>query len=111
MTPTLSRADTQITGIQVVTVGLYSGAAGAQGAFVRFQPALPGAEGCPYAAGDQIWIDFSSAVMPDGKALYDTVLQAYLSGNSLYTISFGVRGCGNNGQLPLVYRVDVSQVR
>jgi hypothetical protein len=105
--PTLSRADTQITGVQILNVGVYAGSSGLQGAYVRFAPAIPAAEGCTYPPGDQIWIDFTSTTVPDGKTMYETVLKAYLA-NDLYLLSFGVRGCANQVQLPVVYRVDVA---
>jgi len=105
--PTLSKADTQITGVQILNVGLYAGSSGLQGAYVRFSPALPAAEGCTYPPGDQIWIDFTSTTVPDGKALYETVLKAYLA-NDLYSLSFGVRGCAAQVQLPVVYRVETA---
>ena len=88
----------------VTGVGVYSGTSGAQGAYVNFSPAQPGIEGCPYAAGNLLWIDFSSTTNPDGKTLYATVLAAYLAGR---TLVFGVSGCADSGQAPLVYRVDV----
>jgi hypothetical protein len=106
MTPGLSRADTQLIGITITGVGLYSGATGAQAAYVKFVPAMPGIEGCTYAPGDQIWIDFSSAAQPDGKTLYETVLKVFMSGGG-HPLTFGLRGCADGGQVPLVYRVDL----
>jgi hypothetical protein len=101
---TLATATTQVGGT-VVSVSVYSGAIGTTGAEVVISPALPnGTEGCTYTPANTIYIDFSSTIQPDGKSLYATVLAALLAGKQL---TFGVSGCVINGQLPLVYRVDV----
>jgi hypothetical protein len=99
-----ARANTQITSVTITGLSIYAGSTGSQGAEVSFTPAMPGVEGCTYPAGNVFWIDFASASQPDGKSLYATVLAAYLAGHSL---TFGVLGCAESGQLPLVYRVDV----
>ncbi len=85
-------------------MGSYTGASGASGAYVIFSPAIPSLKGCGNSAGNQVRIDFASTVQPDGKTIYATVLAVFLSG---HTVGFGVSGCVDAGQLPLVYRVDV----
>ena len=99
--PALSTAATQVSGVTIVTVGIYVPSGGSQGAYVTFSPANPGLEGCTYSVGNELWIDTTQS---DGKALYASVLAASLAGR---TVTFGVGGCANNGQVPLVYRVDV----
>ena len=101
--PTAAFSDTEITPQSVVAVNVYAGTVG-QGASVKFAPAQPNVEGCPYAAGNLMWIDFSSSVQPDGRVLYGTVLAGVVSGKKLV---FSVRGCGNGGQLPFVYAVEI----
>jgi hypothetical protein len=97
-------AISQVPASTVTAMGSYTGASGGAGAWVVFSPAIPNLEGCSNTAGNQVWIDFTSTVQPDGKTIYATVLAAFLSGHS---IGFGVSGCVDSGQLPLVYRVDV----
>jgi len=97
-------AISQVPASTITSMGTYTGTSGATGAWVIFSPAIPSLEGCSNAAGNQVWIDFSSTVQPDGKTLYATVLAAYLSG---HTVGFGVSSCVQAGQLPLVYRVDL----
>lgn len=97
-------ATSAVLAATVTQISSYTGASGALGAYVVFSPAVPGLEGCGNTAGNQVWIDFSSTVQPDGKTIYATVLGAFLTGHS---IGFGVNGCVDAGQLPLVYRVDV----
>lgn len=102
--PQTSFAATGISGVTVTRISIYAGTS-VQGAIVWISPALPnGTEGCTNNPSNQIWIDFSSTVQPDGKSLYASVMAAFLSGHQL---TFGVQGCGDSGQLPLVYRVDV----
>ncbi len=104
LTPTVASAATQVTGVTITNVSIYMGNSGAQGAYVLFSPAAPGLEGCSNPSGNEIWIDFAAQTSPDGKALYATVLAAYLAGRSM---TFGVSGCALSGQVPLIYRVDV----
>ena len=101
--PTAAFSDTEITPQSVVAVNLYAGTI-AQGAWVKFAPAQLNVEGCPSAAGNLMWIDFSSSVQPDGRVLYGTVLAGVVSGKKLV---FSVRGCGNGGQIPLIYAVEI----
>lgn len=104
LTATNASASTQIINVTVTTVTIYKGDSGSQAAEIYFSPAVPGAEGCSYAPGNIVWIDFQSAMQPDGKSLYATVLAAFLAGR---TVNFGVAGCADSGLLPNVYRVDV----
>jgi hypothetical protein len=98
-------ATTQIINVTVTTVSIYTGSSGSTGAQVYFSPAVQGPiEGCTYSQGNIVWIDFASTIQPDGKSLYATVLTALLAGR---TVTFGVVGCGNGGQLAAVYRIDV----
>jgi hypothetical protein len=97
-------AISQVSASTITAMGSYTGASGAQGAWVTFSSGIPSMEGCGNTAGNQVWIDFSSTVQPDGKTIYATVLAAFLSG---HTVGFGVNGCVDASQLPLVYRVDL----
>ncbi len=97
-------AISQVPASTITSMGTYTGASGSQGAWVIFSPAIPSLEGCSNTAGNTVWIDFSSTVQPDGKTIYATVLAAFLSGHA---VGFGVTGCVDAGQLPLVYRVDL----
>jgi len=103
-------ATTQLGSVTVIGASIYMGnvGGGATGAYIDITPALAaGTEGCTGYGGawNVIWIDFSAATAPDGKALYATLLSAYLAGKRL---TFGLSGCGMNGQIPQIYRVDIS---
>ncbi len=80
----------------IVGIGAYT-----TGGYLWVTPASPGAEGCSYAPGDQVWIDWQSD--PNGKSLYSTALAAYLAGNK---VGYALSGCTSGG-LPIVYRIDV----
>jgi hypothetical protein len=97
-----AHATTQISGVTVTGISIYMGNSGATGAYVTITPSQSGVEGC--SAGTAVWIDFSVQTAPDGKALYATVLAAYIAGKA---VTFGVSGCGYSGH-PQVYRVDIS---
>jgi hypothetical protein len=97
-------AISQVPSSTIMSMGSYTGASGALGAWVIFSPAIPSLEGCSNTAGNQVWIDFSSTAQPDGKTIYATVLAAFLSGHA---VGFGVNTCVQSGQIPLVYRVDL----
>jgi len=102
--PGIAGAATYVTPTAINSVSIYAGVS-ANGAYISINPALAnGTEGCTYTPANLLWIDFSSTVQPDGKALYASVLAAILAGKQ---VNFGVAGCGDAGQLPLVYRVDV----
>ena len=85
-----------------VTIGQYASYGGStNGVYVMFSPAIPGLEGCGNAAGNEVWFDLS---VPANQSMYVTFLSAVLAGRP---VGFGVSGCGDAGQLPLIYRVDV----
>ena len=98
-------ANTGVVGVTIQSISIYSGAIGTTGAEVIISPALPnGTEGCALTPANTLYIDFSSTVQPAGKSLYATVLAALLAGKQM---TFGISGCAINGEVPLVYRVDV----
>jgi hypothetical protein len=104
VTPTLGVTATQVSSVQISSVSIYAGTGSTPGAFVIFSPGIPGLEGCSNPAGNELWIDFSSIAQPDGRTLFETVRAANLANRAM---SFGVSGCGDNGKVPLIYRVDV----
>jgi len=99
-----ARAATVVTPTSITKIGIYAGSSGATGAYIYFSPALPGLEGCSYTTGNEIWIDFSSPTEPTGKSLYATAMLGWLAGHS---VVFEVSGCAANGQVPLVYNVEL----
>ena len=99
-----AQARTTVPPMTITKVGIYSGASGAEGAYVYISPGIPGLEGCSNSAGNEVWIDFSSTVEPTGKSLYATVMAGWLAG---YTVAFEVSGCVAAGQVPLVYNVEI----
>ena len=81
-----------------------AGQASWPGVLSQFPSTLPpDTEGCARSGQGYAWIDFSSTAQPDGKALYATVLSAYLAGKM---IGIGVNGCSSLGY-PLVYGINV----
>ena len=95
--PTLSEAWSSYGNVTVIEVTTYQAPA-AVGVLVKFSPASHNLEGCTYAGGDYAWIDTSQA---DGKAVYSSLLAAYLAGK---TMSIGVHGCTPEGR-PRIYGV------
>jgi len=83
--------------------GLYPyTAAVSQYAIVFITPALPaGTEGCTHTPLNFLLIDMTDA---RASTIYATALTGFVSG---ITLAFGVRGCGNAGQAPLVYSVQL----
>jgi hypothetical protein len=81
----------------IALVGSYADAA-----YVIFTPAVPNLEGCPYTVGDEVVIDWSTN--PNAKAMYATVLAAYLAGRK---VGFGVSACYQGGAPP-AYRADMA---
>ena len=79
--PGMAPAQTQVSAT-VTQVSIYAGSS-AQGAVLYITPAVPNLEGCTNTAGNLLWIDFSSATQPDGKALYATVLAALAQGQRM----------------------------
>jgi len=98
-------AATAFTPASITNVAIYSGSSGGTGAYVVFSPGIPNLEGCSNAAGNQVWIDFTSTSEPTGKSLYATVLAAWFAG---HTVAFEVNGCVDGGLLPLVYQVSIT---
>ncbi len=98
--PTAALANTNTVTITMTTV--YMGST-RTGALIQISPAYPGMNGCTYATGDQIFIDFAAQVTPGGRDLYATVLAAYLAGRQ---VSFGTQGCTSEG-FPIAYGVNV----
>jgi hypothetical protein len=84
---------------KVTAIFTYSTAAA-----VRYEPAYSNAEGCAGSLADNtVIIDWSSN--PDVKAMYATVLTAYLTGRE---VAFGLSGCHPwGGGTPLAYRADL----
>jgi hypothetical protein len=99
-----TEASSQVNGVTVTQVSIYSSAAGNDGVVVYFSPGIPNLEGCTNTAGNALWIDFSYTTQPDGKTLYSSLLAAELAGKA---VTFGVSGCGASGQFPTIYRMDV----
>jgi len=102
--PGSSSASSQVTGITVVQLSIYSNPAQSDGVIVYFTPGIPNLEGCSNTAGNALFIDFTVTTQPDGKTLYSSLLAAQLAGK---TVTFGVSGCGAGGQFPTIYRMDL----
>src|SRR5437588_10533517 len=95
-----AHANTQVgSPVTVTGVHIYMGTSGggATGVYVDITPGHPGLEGCTYSAGTELWIEFSTQTSPGGKDLYATVYSAFIAGR---TMTFGVSGCGFDGQYP-----------
>ena len=90
-----------VNGVTISSVTLYAGTT-LPGAIIFFSPAKPGMGGCANASGNAVWIDWSSTVQPDGKALYASLFASYLIGK---TVGFGTTGCTSDGY-PIVYGVN-----
>lgn len=107
--PNVAIATSGFNNITVTSLTIYqAGPSAAPGALIQFTGGT-GAdnEGCTWSGKGYAWIDWSSASQPDGKAVYATVLGAYLSGKS---IGFGLNGCSTNYDghyYPLVYGINV----
>lgn len=99
------------SGYNKVTVSLVTiyeaGIGAAPGALIQFSGGT-GAdnEGCTQSGKNLAWIDWSSSILPDGKAIYATVLAAQLAGK---LIGIGLNGCSSAavGGYPLVYGINV----
>lgn len=93
----VAAAQSQVSADRTITsMGAYGNVG-----YVNFTPAIPNLEGCPYAPGDEVVIDWTTD--PNAKLMYATALAAYLAGQK---VGFGVSGCYSGGA-PLAYRVDV----
>jgi hypothetical protein len=76
------------------------------GALIQFSPGSASGsdnEGCAESGKGYAWIDWSSSVQPDGKALYTSVLAAYIAGKQ---IGIGINGCSSGGY-PVVYGINL----
>lgn len=71
------------------------------GAMIKPSATFTNGDGCSQSA--DLFIDFSTAEAPDGKALYATALAAHLAGKS---VSIGTLGCSAEG-FPVVYGINV----
>ena len=91
-----------VNNVTVIETTIYMGST-RTGALVKFSPASPGLEGCSYAGGNYVFIDYAAQVTPNGRDLYATVLAAYLAGR---TIGIGTSGCTAEG-FPIVYGINV----
>jgi hypothetical protein len=98
--PTLGAAWSGYNRVTILDLTTYQAPATA-GISVKFSPATPNLEGCSYTTGDYAWIDTTQA---DGKAVYASILAAYLAGRS---VDIGVHGCASNGT-PRVYGISIA---
>jgi len=71
-----------VNNVTVIETTIYMGST-RTGALVKFSPASPGLEGCSYAGGNYVFIDYAAQVTPSGRDLYATVLAAYLAGRTI----------------------------
>ena len=102
--PGIAAASSQVNGVTVNQLSIYSNPTHSDGVIVYFTPGIPNLEGCSNTAGNALYIDFTVTTQPDGKTLYSSLLAAQLAGK---TVTFGVSGCGAGGQFPTIYRIDV----
>jgi hypothetical protein len=93
----------EVDGVTITAMNLYAGTT-ATGAFVVFAPAKPNMGGCLNALGNVAWIDWSSLIQPDGKALYDSLYNNYRAGK---TVSLSTNGCTSDGYYPIVIGISV----
>lgn len=100
----LALAGSSYNGVTITTLMAFQASSGANpGTLILFKPAIPDAEGCTKSGQGYAWIDWTSTLQPDGKALYATVLAAAMEGK---TVDINVGGC-SQGYYPLVYMVSV----
>jgi hypothetical protein len=84
---------------QITTnINIYMGSSGTTGVLVAISPR------CTDTAGDYVFINFSSTVLPTGRDLYATVLAAMLASQP---VAFGTSGCDPTGYYPQVYGVNL----
>jgi len=103
--PGLVSASSQVSGVTVTQISVYSNPTSSDGVIVYFTPGIPNLEGCTNAAGNALYIDFTRTTQPDAKTLYASLLSAELAGK---IVTFGVSGCGASNQFPTIYRLDVA---
>jgi len=68
ISPRAAAATDGVNGVTITSINLYAGTH-LTGAFIFFSPAKPAMGGCANAAGNAVWIDWTSTIQPDGKAL------------------------------------------
>jgi hypothetical protein len=97
-----AEAASSYNSVTVVRLHVFQASSGANpGSLIIFSPAISDTEGCTKSGQGYAWIDWTSTLQPDGKALYTTVLAAAMAGMKLDIV---VGGC-SQGYYPLVYQV------
>lgn len=72
-----------------------------KGALIQPSATFTNNDGCAHP--ENLFIDFSTAETPDGRALYAMALAAQLAGS---TVSIGTNGCSTEG-FPMVYGINL----
>jgi hypothetical protein len=103
--PSIALAQSGYTNVTITSVNLYQASqSSTPGTLIVYSPS-PGtgsdAEGCASSGIGYAWIDWSSATLPDGKALHEAVLAAFMAGRP---IGIGIKGCSSAGY-PLVFGI------
>ncbi|MCW8877828.1 MAG: hypothetical protein OQK04_03345 [Kangiellaceae bacterium] len=91
----------QLSGKKITEIHVYSTSAS-----IKFTPADSANYGCSgNSQGSSVIISWAGN--EDMKAMYSTILAAYMAGK---TVGFGVQGCLNGyfNETPLIYRVDLN---
>jgi len=102
--PALVSAGTTYGSVTITRLLIFQASSGANpGSLILFSPAIPDSEGCTKSGQGYAWIDWTSTLQPDGKALYATALTAAMAGKKVDIV---VGGC-SQGFYPLVYQVVV----
>jgi hypothetical protein len=105
--PTIAFATSGYNNVSPTGITIYQASQTAwPGALIQFSPgSASGAdnEGCAQSGKGYAWIDWSSTAQPDGKALYTSVLAAFMAGKQ---IGIGLGGCNSSGY-PLVYGINL----
>jgi hypothetical protein len=99
--PPVQAAPDGVNEVSITSINLYAGTT-STGALVFFSPAKPGMGGCSNATGNAVWVDWSSQVQPDGKALLTVLYANYLAGK---TVGFSTNGCTSDTAYPVVYAI------
>jgi hypothetical protein len=104
----MSRAGWAASSYNSVTVthfNIFQASSGAApGVVIFFTPAISDSEGCTKSGQGYAYIDWTSTLQPDGKALYATALAAALAGKRMDIV---VGGCSQGNYYPLVYQIVV----
>jgi hypothetical protein len=108
LTPTVGFAWSGYNNVTPTMVNVYQASqTTTPGALIQFSPgSASGAdnEGCAQSGKGYAWIDWSSTAQPDGKALYTSVLAAFMAGKQ---IGIGINGCNSSGY-PVVYGINLN---